>query len=60
MVNPCDGADASRNNCIFTEVAGFYILEMVQGKLTVGSTIIGGRIRSRTLIGNYWRELLKQ
>jgi len=43
-------------NCIFTEFAGFYTLETDQDKLTVRSGIIGGRIRSRTLIGNYLRE----
>jgi len=35
-------------NCIFTELAGFHTLETDQYKLTVGSTIIGGQIRSRT------------
>jgi len=62
MVNPRDGADATRNktSCIFTELAGFYTLETVQDKSTVGSGIVSGWIRSRTLIGNYWREMLKQ
>jgi len=28
--------------------------------LTFGSALFGGRTRSRTLIGDIWREMLKQ
>jgi len=41
-------------NSIFTELAGFYTLELDQDKLTVGSGIIESRIRSRT----FWSGII--
>jgi len=60
LVNPRDGADASRNET--NEILPVYLLNLLSfipyrdgsGKMTVGSTIIGSQIRSMNRIGNYW------
>jgi len=66
MVNPGEWAMLQEMRpmrylyCIFAESVGFYTQETYQDNLTFGSALFGGWSRSRTLIRDNWREILKQ